>query len=200
MRKKSLLFCFLCCYIIAALSSCSTSQTTIDHSESHHIDSSYVQMQLQQLVSQQQARYDSLMRVVQQRDSISQNINEQEREHITETVTSWIDSLGRKVTQEARTIDRQRDRSEELRQQRIINEQEQRIQSCQERIDSLYNLLLEKTALEVNDTTNYHKEVVKPAHTPSFLQRVHDFFTTLVNVIVFAAIFAFIIRWKRRKS
>ena len=82
----------------------------------------------------------------------------------------------------------------------IINEQEQRIQSCQERIDSLYNLLLEKTALEVNDTTNYHKEVIKPAHTPSFLQRVHDFFTTLVNVIVFAAIFAFIIRWKRRKS
>ena len=50
MRKKTLLFCFLCCYIIAALSSCSATQTTIDHSESHHIDSSYVQMQLQQLV------------------------------------------------------------------------------------------------------------------------------------------------------
>ena len=114
-------------------------------------------------------------------------------------VTSWIDSLGRKVTQEARTINRKTDRQEELRQQRIIQEQEQRIQTCQERIDSLYALLLEKTAKEESDTTAYHKEVIRPAHTPSLYQRFHDWLTSLINVVVLAAIVGFIVRWKKKK-
>ena len=185
--------------IVCAFIGCSTKQTVIDQTESHHSKADSLSASLQVAVSQQQTRIDSLFHLVLQQELSHQTANEQQTEQIQETVTSWIDSLGRKVTQEARTINRKTDRQEELRQQRIIQEQEQRIQTCQERIDSLYALLLEKTAKEESDTTAYHKETILQRQTPSLLERFHDWLTGIINVIVLAAIVGFIVRWKKKK-
>lgn len=185
--------------IVCAFIGCAGKQVVVDQTESHHSKADSLSASLQVAVSQQQTRIDSLFHLVLQQELSHQTANEQQTEQIQETVTSWIDSLGRKVTQEARTINRKTDRQEELRQQRIIQEQEQRIQTCQERIDSLYALLLEKTAKEESDTTAYHKETIIQRQTPSLLERFHDWLTGIINVIVLAAIVGFIVRWKKKK-
>ena len=111
MQKKSLISRSVCCYLVAALCafsvlSCTTSRTatsTVTHSEGDSLRALSAQYAA---VSQQLSRYDSLFSQMQARITAQQSTQEQSTERIQESVTTYLDSLGREVRQENRTIDR----------------------------------------------------------------------------------------------
>ncbi len=163
---------------------CTTSSKVTTDVSVHHRDSSRVDSMLTSAVSSQKATIDSLLSIIHLRDSINQKSSEESTERITESITSYIDSLGRKVTQENRVTERTASRQEELRQLRIYEQYEQEIERTCERIDSLYQLLLAKTALEQNDSTFHEKEKI-PVQGTSLMDRVNQFsFYFLLLVII----------------
>ena len=132
MSKKSLFPRFVCCYMIAALCafsvlSCTTSRTattTVTHSEGDSLRALQVQYAA---MSQQLSRYDSLFSQMQARITAQQSTQEQSTERIQESVTTYLDSLGREVRQENRTIDRNLSRQTELRYEQQISALQQQL-------------------------------------------------------------------------
>lgn len=201
MRKNSLLFCFLCCYIIAALlSSCVTTKTTTDLHEHHSGDSLRALSAQYAAMSQQLSRHDSLFAQMQQQTSLHQTTDEQSTEHIQETVTTWLDSLGREVRQENRTIDRSLARQIEMRYEQQISALTQQLSDQTARTDSLAAAL--DMVQQVNWLDSLNQQSIKEpvAVRSSFWMRIHDFITALVNVIVFAVIIGGILRFRWRKK
>ena len=91
---------------------------------------------------------------------------EQEREKITETITTFIDSLGREVRQEQRTTDRSVSRQE---QQHREEQLEQTISSLHQRLevmDSEWHERLQRIEATVRDATVTHTDAVKQSAQP----------------------------------
>ena len=146
MSKKSLFPRFVCCYMIAALCafsvlSCTTSRTatsTVTHSEGDSLRALQVQYEA---MSQQLSRYDSLFFQMQARITAQQSTQEQSTERIQESVTTYLDSLGREVRQENRTIDRNLSSQTELRYEQQISALQQQLSRETSRTDSLAEAL-----------------------------------------------------------
>lgn len=173
MRKKSLLFGFLCGLIVTAFSACASTKSATSHLEHHEQDSTATASVQYVAMSQQQAYLDSLFRLYVYHDSLHQSTSENSTEHITETITSYIDSLGREVRQEQRTIDRNEERQQELRLLQWQQQQEQRIASEYARIDSLYAMFHQFNASHHNDSIN-DQERKEPAQTLTWWGRVEQ--------------------------
>lgn len=146
MQKKSLIPRSVCCYLVAALCafsvlSCTTSRTatsTVTHSEGDSLRALSAQYAA---VSQQLSRYDSLFAQMQARITAQQFTQEQSTERIQESVTTYLDSLGREVRQENRTIDRNLSRQTELRYEQQISSLQQQLSQETARTDSLSEAL-----------------------------------------------------------
>lgn len=91
-----------------------------------------------------------------------QSTEEHERERITETVTTFVDSLGREVRQEQRTTERDMTRQQQQREERLVQEWESRLQRALDERDSAWQEKLEAIAVhqEQKDSTS---SVVTPA-------------------------------------
>lgn len=91
-----------------------------------------------------------------------QSTEEHERERITETVTTFVDSLGREVRQEQRTTERDMTRQQQQREERLAQEWESRLQRALDERDSAWQEKLEAIAVhqEQKDSTS---SVVTPA-------------------------------------
>lgn len=194
MQRKSLLSRSVCCYIIAALSllSCASSKHSLDQTETHTADSASSTIINQGGVGQTTFNTDSIVSVIMAHISQQQTSSEQQQEHITESVTSYIDSLGREVRQEQRTIDRDITRQQELRFQQWQEQQEQRIASEYARIDSLYAMFHQSNASHHADSLSNH-EATEPAQTLTWWQRfkiwlgeraLYLFITLLIFLVV----------------
>ena len=155
----------VCCYIIATLLllSCASIKHSLDQTETHASDSASATTIIQGGVGQTTINTDSIVSVILAHVTQQQTSSEQQQEHITETVTSYIDSLGREVRQEQRTIDRDITRQQELRFQQWQQQQEQCIASEYARIDSLYAMFHQFNTSSQSDSlsTNATEEPVK---------------------------------------
>lgn len=91
-----------------------------------------------------------------------QSTEEHEQERITETVTTFVDSLGREVRQEQRTTERDMTRQQQQREERLVQEWESRLQRALDERDSAWQEKLEAIAVhqEQKDSTS---SVVTPA-------------------------------------
>ena len=146
MQKKSLIPRSVCCYLVAALCafsvlSCTTSRTatsTVTHSEGDSLRALSAQYAA---VSQQLSCYDSIFAQMQARITAQQSTQEQSTERIQESVTTYLDSLGREVRQENRTIDRNLSRQTELRYEQQISSLQQQLSQETARTDSLSEAL-----------------------------------------------------------
>ena len=114
----------LCAFSVLSCTTSRTAATTVTHSEGDSLRALSAQYAA---VSQQLSRYDSLFSQMQARITAQQSTQEQSTERIQESVTTYLDSLGREVRQENRTIDRNLSRQTELRYEQQISALQQQL-------------------------------------------------------------------------
>lgn len=191
MQKKSLIPRSVCCYLVAALCafsvlSCTTSRTatsTVTHSEGDSLRALSAQYAA---VSQQLSRYDSIFAQMQARITAQQSTQEQSTERIQESVTTYLDSLGREVRQENRTIDRNLSRQTELRYEQQISSLQQQLSQETARTDSLSEALYMLQQVNWLDSLN-QQSYKEPA--PS---RIQSWWDGLVLHLGYIALFGII--------
>lgn len=128
-------------YFLAIVTGClmMVGCTTPKVIEQHHhhyeaLDTQAVEARVDKKMNAWRNEMDSTFRVFTNQYAASWSANESEKEVITETVTSWIDSLGREVRQEQRVTNRDIIRQQQQTEERITREVEQRLMSV---VDSL---------------------------------------------------------------
>ena len=121
------------------LFSCTTPKAIENHH--HHYeqaDTLAIQAQIDAHLKSWHAQIDSSWRQRMEEYSASMTSNEDQKEHITETITTYIDSLGREVRQEQRTTDRSLSKIQQQTEQRLTREFEIRLQQALSQQDSIW--------------------------------------------------------------
>lgn len=121
--------------------------------------------------------------------------SEQEREKITETITTFIDSLGREVRQEQRTTERELSRQE---QQRREEQLEQTVASLHQRLevmDAEWSERLQRLEATVRDATVTHTDATKVTQSQplSWWQRA---WTWIKGILVGIVVGIVIVCWR----
>ena len=119
---------------------CSTPKVIEQHH--HHyeaLDTQAVEARMDKKMNAWRNEMDSTFRVFTNQYAASWSANESEKEVITETVTSWIDSLGREVRQEQRVTNRDISRQQQQTEERITREVEQRLMSVVDSLEGVWS-------------------------------------------------------------
>ena len=119
---------------------CSTPKVIEQHH--HHyeaLDTQAVEARMDKKMNAWRNEMDSTFRVFTNQYAASWSANESEREIITETMTSYIDSLGREVRQEQRVTNRDISRQQQQTEERITREVEQRLMSVVDSLEGVWS-------------------------------------------------------------
>ena len=110
------------------LMGCAGAKTVVErHCHESGVDTVAVQAQVDRRLSDWREAVMKEVSVALATQQTEQESSEQEKERITETVTTWVDSLGRAMRQEQRTTERDVSRQQLLREQRMQQEWERRL-------------------------------------------------------------------------
>jgi len=176
-------FTFVCC-------------TTPKIVEQHHhhyeqADTLAVQAQIDRRLSSWHAQMDSSWRQSWQEYSASLFSNEDQKEHITETITTYIDSLGREVRQEQRTTDRSLSRMQQQTEQRLSREFEQRMSVVVDSLNDIWQLKFEQyqTHFEQSDSASVKETPATKTELPWYKR----WWQTLKDYLLIAGIIALLI-------
>lgn len=104
-----------------------------------------------------------------------QQSQEQQRERITETVTLWVDSLGRVMRQEQRTTERDMSRQEQLREERMEQLLQERMERALDSMDGVWCARMEEYrghSVSADSTSVDEKPV--PADNRPWYRRMWD--------------------------
>ena len=133
-------------YFLAIVTGClmMVGCTTPKVIEQHHhhyeaLDTQAVEARVDKKMNAWRNEMDSTFKVFTNQYAASWSANESEKEVITETVTSWIDSLGREVRQEQRITNRDISRQQQQTEERITREVEQRLMSVVDSLDGVWS-------------------------------------------------------------
>ena len=133
-------------YFLAIVTGCLMMMgcTTPKVIEQHHhhyeaLDTQAVEASVDKKMNAWRNEMDSTFKVFTNQYAASWSANESEKEVITETVTSWIDSLGREVRQEQRVTNRDISRQQQQTEERITREVEQRLMSVVDSLDGVWS-------------------------------------------------------------
>lgn len=144
------------------LSSCSTPKIT-EQEQHHHsqVDTMAVQAAVDARMQTVREQLEQYVHTIVSSQTTEQQSQEQEKERITETITTWVDSLGRAFRQEQRTTDRDISRQQQLREERMRQEYEERMQQTVDSLDAAWEdkFKLMKGRWEEQDSTSM---AVKP--------------------------------------
>lgn len=140
---------------------CASSKQTSKFTSSTSVDSSSVTLVVQSGVGQSVVSSDSILALLQQRDSLHHTSSENSTEQITETITTMFDSLGREIRTEQRSINRTSDRQTELFLQQWQQQQTEQYNRLISRFDSLSRIQSEQAHVHWNDSISNH-EVKEP--------------------------------------
>ena len=137
-------FIIMAVILCVLLGSCAAPKA-IDRAEHHHstIDTLSIQAAVDAHMTSWHERMDSLFRERVSQSSSEQHSSTDQKELITETVTTTTDSLGRVVRQEQRTISRDLHQEQQLFEQRLEREMESRLQTALSRQDSIWQQRLD---------------------------------------------------------
>lgn len=149
-----------CCMV---LSGC-TAQKSV--SERHHYNAEVDSMAVQSVVDRkmqsvrEQMLQEMVAKVTQQ--LTQQTTDEHQKERTTETITMWMDSLGRQVRQEQRTTERDISRQQQLREERMAQEWESRLQTVMDSVGTMWQNRFDSMLVhrEVEDSVS---NIVTPA-------------------------------------
>ncbi len=138
----------------------------------------------------------SIHRMMEQTTS-EQTTNEQARERITETMTTYVDSLGRTVSQQQRTTERNLSRQWQQREEQMKTAFREELRQALSSHDSLWQQRLDalQTHWEENDSTDASQQ---PASKANSIWRIR--LITLLTVVVFIIIAILAKKFLYRKS
>lgn len=143
-------FTFVCC-------------TTPKIVEQHHhhyeqADTLAIRAQVDKQLTSWHAQMDSSWRQSWQEYSASLFSNEDQKEKVTETITTWTDSLGREMRQEQRTTERSLSRMQQQTEQRLSREFEARLSTALDSVNDIWQQRFDamQTHFEQTDSTNSH--------------------------------------------
>lgn len=196
--KKSIIPRLVCGYIVAAifLAACATQKTGTTVSsgttEKDSTENTVATTDYTHLI-------DSLFTSWKQSLSQSSTTNEQSHERITESITFTIDSLGREIRNEQRTIDRDISRATEEHLNQVISQQQQQITNLTHRYDSLFAAMEAKYKTHWEDSTNVEKKPVASSYGTHIKHLGIDF---LIGLAILAFIFlsiVFVKKWVKSK-
>lgn len=152
---------FMLLAVLVLFGGCRTKEIIEHHHHYAKTDSLSMQVAVDEKLHAWVEKVDStwMMRI----DNIlsEQQSQEQEHETVTETITTFIDSLGREVSQQQRTTERNISRQQQQREERIISEYEQLIRQLlsekdsdwQVQVDMLQKQIEQRDSVDINKTT-----------------------------------------------
>ena len=126
------------CAVVSLFTGCTTPKVVENHH--HHYeqaDTLAIQAQVDKRLNSWHEQMDSSWRQSWQEYSASLFSNEDQKEKVTETITTFVDSLGREVRQEQRTTERSLSRLQQQTEQRLSREFEARLSVV---VDSLNDI------------------------------------------------------------
>lgn len=182
------------------LGSCAAPKA-IDRTEHHHaaIDTLSIQAAVDAHMTSWHERMDSLFRERVSQFSSEQHSSTDQKELITETVTTTTDSLGRAVRQEQRTISRDLHQEQQQIARRIEREMESRLQTALARQDSIWQHRLDIALSHREQTDSTHNTVTPvPQDNRPWYRRWADHLQWFAVGIVLAAALWITRRWWRR--
>lgn len=187
--------------LCALLGSCAAPKA-IDRAEHHHaaIDTLSLQAAVDAHMTSWHQRMDSLFREHTVSSSAALYHSTDQKELITETVTTTTDSLGRSIRQEQRTISRDLHQEQQQIARRIEREMESRLQAALALQDSIWQQRLD-AALSHREQTDSTHNTVTPATQDNrpWYRRWADHLQWLDVGIILAAALWITRRWWRRK-
>ena len=186
--------------LCALLGSCATPKA-IDRTEHHHaaIDTLSIQAAVDAHMTSWHQRMDSLFRERVSQSSSEQHSSTDQKELITETVTTTTDSLGRSIRQEQRTISRDLHQEQQLFEQRLEREMESRLQTALDRQDSIWQQRLDAALSHREQTDSTHNVTTPvPQDNRPWYRRWADHLQWFAIGIVLAAAAWITRRWWRR--
>ena len=185
------LLCLLALLVMTIVSSCTTPKITEEHH--HHYsqtDSVAVMAVVDGRLSQVKEQWVREMYVAMQSQLNEQNTEEQQKERVTETITMWVDSMGRQMRQEQRTTERDISRQQQLREERMTKEWENRLLTMTDSLNGVWQERLDSVAVheEVEDSASVHQEPV-PGDNRPWYRKVWDAVKwMLIGAVVFAVL------------
>ena len=191
---------FLAVLLLMVLVSCAAPKA-IDRAEHHHsaIDTLSIQAAVDARMTSWHKRMDSLFRERVSQSSSEQHSSTDQKELITETVTTTTDSLGRAVRQEQRTISRDLHQEQQQIALRIEREMEIRLQTALDRQDSIWQQRLDAAMSHREQTDSTHNTVTPvPQDNRPWYRRWADNLQWLAVGVVLAVALWITRRWWRR--
>lgn len=192
---------FVLAIILCALFGSCAAPKAIDRAEHHHaaIDTAALHSAVDARMTSWHERMDSLFRERVSQFSSEQHSSTDQRELITETVTTTTDSLGRAVRQEQRTISRDLHQEQQQIALRIEREMESRLQTALDRQDSIWQQRLNAAMShhEQTDSAHYAATPVAQDSRPWY-RRWADHLQWLIIGVVFTAALWITRRWWRK--
>lgn len=192
---------FLAVLLLMALVSLFTScaaPKAIDRTEHHHsaIDTLSIQAAVDAHMTSWHERMDSLFRERVSQSSSEQHSSTDQKELITETVTTTTDSLGRSIRQEQRTISRDLHQEQQQLVLRLEREMENRLQTAIDRHDSIWQQRLDAALSHREQTDSTHNTVTPvPQDYRPWYRRWADHLQWLIIGIVLAIALWITRRW-----
>ena len=139
---------------------CCTTPKIVERHHHHYeqADTLAVQAQIDRRLSSWHEQMDSSWRQSWQEYSASLFSNEDQKEKVTETITTWTDSLGREMRQEQRTTERSLSRMQQQTEQRLSREFEQRMSVVVDSVNDIWQQRFDRyqTHWEQADSTDSH--------------------------------------------
>lgn len=161
-------------FVVAVLCTACTTPKVVEQHHHHYQqeDTAAIQARIDQSLNSWHEQMDSSWRQTWQEYSASLTSNEDQKEHITETVTTYIDSLGREVRQEQRTIDRSLSKMQQQTEQRLSREFEARLSTAIDSVNGVWQLKFEalQAHWEKSDSTDIKEQPVV-SDSPRWYQR-----------------------------
>ena len=188
--------------ILCALFGSCASPKAIDRAEHHHaaIDTLSLQAAVDAHMTSWHQRMDSLFREHTVSSSAALHHSTDQKELITETVTTTTDSLGRSIRQEQRTISRDLHQEQQQLALRIEREMEIRLQAALDRQDSIWQQRLDAALSHREQTDSTHNTVTPAAQdNRPWYRRWVDHLQWLDVGIILAAVLWITRRWWLRK-
>lgn len=189
MVRKLLFFAVL-------LTGCATPKAVEEHH--HHyqeVDTAAVQAIVDGRMGGWHEEMTSAIKIAMQSQQTQQESSEQQKERVTETITTWVDSLGREMRQEQRTTERDISRQQRMWEQRLQRQYEERLQSVTDSLDEVWQMKFDAmhTHWAKEDSTSVSEKPV-PADNRSWWEKTRE----MLKWVVIGAVLA-IMLWISRK-
>lgn len=176
---------------IVMLVGCSPKLIEQHHHHYEQADTASIKAQVDQQLQSWHAQMDSSWTQRWQEYTASMVSNEDQKEHITETITTYIDSLGREVRQEQRTTDRSLSKMQQQTEQRLTREFEMRLSTALDSVNDIWQQKLDalQTHWEKKDSTDVKETPATKAELPWYKR----WWQTLKDYLLIAGIVALLI-------